>query len=627
MRTATEIQHKVELLTKAYRERDNRWRDVRSVRKGRLEDVFPGVKSETFPKPIIGNFINQVARDLTEVIAPLPAFNCASSTMTSDRARTFADKRTKIVSHYMENSEVDVQMYTAVDQYLTYGMMVALLEPDFDERMPRIQFEDPYNGYPEYDRWSRLTSYTKKFKKPGWLLAEEFPEYAGKFLRDPTGRDIGEQDVEVIRYIDVDQWMLLLPGSPQPGFSGQRIPTVLVRTPNLLDSIPVEVTRKPGLDYDSQVGQFDEVIWIQIARDIMAKLNVEAVYKSVQAPIALPPDVQDFALGADAVIRTANPEKIRRIPIDLPQGAMAESQLLDKDMHDAARYPAGRSGNPEASVITGRGIQALMGGFDTQIKAAQTNFTRTYKRIVARCFEMDEKLWPNVDKEIRGQVNGAAFKMTYRPSKDIDGDHTCDVSYGFMAGLDPNRALVMMLQLRGDKEISRDTVQRSMPFGIDVGDEQRKIDIEELRDAIKQGIYQYASTIPQMAQMGADPGEALGKLAGMISAIEKGRTIEDAILKLFPPPEPKPEGEAPTEEAAAANPLEALLGGAAAGGGGAPPELGGGGGGGGGPFSEVAPGQAQMGPGGRPDLQQMLAGLSSSGKPQLSASVMRRMPA
>lgn len=627
MLSAIEISHKYELLLKQHRERDSRWRDVRSVRKGHLEDVFPGVRSETFPKPIVANFINQVARDLTEVIAPLPAYNCASSTMTSDRARSFADKRTKIVAHYMENSEVDVQMYTAVDQYLTYGMMVALLEPDFDDKIPRIQFEDPVNGYPEYDRWCRLVSYTKKFKKPGWILAEQFPEHASKFLRDPTGRDIGEHDVELIRYIDVDQWLLFLPGSPQPGFSGQRVPTVLVRTPNLLDHIPVEIARKPFLDYDSQVGQFDEVIWIQIARDIMAKLNIEAVYKSVQAPIALPPDVQDFALGADAVIRTANPEKIRRIPIDLPQGAMAESQLLDKDMHDAARYPAGRSGNPEASVITGRGIQALMGGFDTQIKTAQTGLTRMFKRIIARCFEMDEKLWPNVDKEIRGQVNGAAFKMTYRPSKDIDGDHTCDVSYGFMAGLDPNRALVMMLQLRGDKEISRDTVQRSMPFGIDVGDEQRKIDVEELRDAVKQGIYQYATTIPQMAQMGQDPGEALGKLAGMIGAIEKGRTIEEAILKLFPPPEPKPaEAAAGAEAAGPPNPLEALLGGGGGGGAAAPPEAMGGGGGGG-PFGEVAPGQAQMGPGGRPDLQQMLAGLSASGKPQLSASVMRRMPA
>jgi hypothetical protein len=607
-------------LKRRNRERDQRWLDIRAVRKGHLEQVFDGVESEMFKKPIIANLVDLAARDLTEVIAPLPAFNCMSSSMTTDKARAFADKRTKIAVHYVEHSEVDVQMYTSVDQYFTYGMMVALMEGDFEEQMPHIQFEDPMGGYPEYDRWGRLVSYTKRFLKPGWMLAEEYPEYAHKLTKDPSGRYIGDQDIEVIRYIDADQWMLYLPGSPNPGGSKQ-VPTVLARAGCLLKKVQVVVARKPTLDHDSQHGQFDEVVWIQIARDIMAKLNIEAVYKSVQAPMAAPPDVQDFPLGADAIIRTNNPEKIRRVGIELPQGAMAESQLLNADMHEGARYPQGRGGNTEASVITGRGIQALMGGFDTQIKTAQTIFTRMFKQIIELCFEMDEKLWPDVKKEIRGQVNGAAFKMEYTPSKDIAGDHTCDVTYGFMAGLDPNRAAVLMLQLRGDKEISRDTAQRAMPFGIDVDEEQKKIDVEEMRDAVKQGIYAYAATIPQMQQMGQDPGEGLAKIAEVISSRQKGKSIEEAILKMFPPPEPAAPGEAPQQPS---NPLEALLGGAAGGAPG-PPEAAGGGGGG--PFSQVAPGQAEMGPGGRPDLQQMLAGLSSSGKPQLSSSVMRRMPA
>jgi hypothetical protein len=41
----------------------------------------------------------------------------------------------------------------------------------------------------------------------------------------------------------------------------------------------------------------------------------------------------------------------------------------------------------------------------------------------------------------------------------------------------------------------------------------------------------------------------------------------------------------------------------------------------------VAPGQAQMGPGGRPDLQTLLASLGSNGQPDLRASVKRSVPA
>lgn len=605
MLTPAEVQSKYELLRRRNSERDIRWADVRAVRRGHLEEVFEGISSEMFPKPIVANFMDQVARDLTEVMAPLPAFNCSSSTMVTDSARKFADKRTKIANHYIECSAVDVQMMTSVDQYLTYGMMVALVEPDFEDKLPRILFEDPSGAYPEWDRWGRVVSYTKSFLKPGWMLANEFPEYAARLTRDEAGRDIGNNQVELVRYVDKDQWLLFLPGKDHP--------TILLSTPNKLGAVPVAIARKPHLDQETEKGQWDEIIWIQVARDMMAKLNIEAVYKSVQAPLAVPPDLQDFPLGSDALLRTNNPEKIRRVGIELPQGAVMESQVLNQEMHEGARYPAGRQGNIEASVITGRGVQALMGGFDTQIKTAQTIYVRMFKEVLKLCFLMDEKFWPNAEKQIRGQVAGAAFELKYKPSRDIKGDHTCDVSYGFLAGLDPNRALVMMLQLRGDKEISRDTVQRAMPFGIDVGEEQKKIDVEESRDAIKQGLFQMASSLPMMAQMGQDPGAELGKIAGVIKAIQGGATLEDAVTKVWPAPEPQPQ---PGPEAAGPQgPPE----GAPAG----PPGMGGGGG----PFAQVAPGQAGMGPGGRPDLQTMLAGLSSSGKPNLQAAVQRRIPA
>jgi hypothetical protein len=41
----------------------------------------------------------------------------------------------------------------------------------------------------------------------------------------------------------------------------------------------------------------------------------------------------------------------------------------------------------------------------------------------------------------------------------------------------------------------------------------------------------------------------------------------------------------------------------------------------------VAPGQAGMGPGGRPDMQTLLAGLTSSGQPNITAGVKRSIAA
>lgn len=164
----------------------------------------------------------------------------------------------------------------------------------------------------------------------------------------------------MIRYIDKDVQVLYIP---------ERKNLVLTEVRNRLGKVPVFVAERPGLDNQVR-GQFDDVMWVQLARARMALLGLEAVEKSVQAPLAVPQDVQQMTFGADAIIRTASPEKVRRVGVELPQGAFMESQLLEGEMRTGARYPEGRSGSIDASVVTGRGIQELQGGFDTQVKTA-----------------------------------------------------------------------------------------------------------------------------------------------------------------------------------------------------------------------------------------------------------------
>jgi hypothetical protein len=78
-------------------------------------------------------------------------------------------------------------------------------------------------------------------------------------------------------------------------------------------------------------------------------------------------------------MRSANPQGIRRVPLELPPGVFTESGVLERELRLGARYPESRSGNIDASVVTGRGVQALQAGFDTQIKAAQAQFVRSIK--------------------------------------------------------------------------------------------------------------------------------------------------------------------------------------------------------------------------------------------------------
>lgn len=590
--------------------RDGRWGDVKSVRDGQLELVYPDLASEAWPRSVIANFVNTAARDLAELMAPLPAFNCTAANMASEAARKSSDRRTKIANHYVQWSRLAKQELTACDQYNTYGMKVYYIEPDWEHKTPRIVAENPYGGYPEFDRFGNLVSYTRKFLKRARDLSVEYPELHAVIMSN--GRS-GDDMVEIIRYCDKDQVTLIYCDKHAHALSHVK---------HGLGTVPMAVALRPGLD-DEMHGHYDDVIWVQIARDYLAKLHIEATEKAIRAPLALPNDVGDVAYGPDATIRSASPEKIKRVGIDVPQSSFAEGQLLAKELRDGSRYPQGREGQIDASVITGRGVQALMGTIDTQIKAAQTVFADTFREVIRVCMVMDEKYWGGSTKTINGMAAGAPYQMTYTPRKDLAGDHSIDVSYGLMAGLDPNRWLVFALQAHGANLISRDTLMRHLPMDMDVMAEEARINVEDTRKAIMQAVFGYAQAISVVAQTGGDPAMVVAKITQFANDLQKGKTVEQAASHAFPlPPPPEPSGQTGPPGAPGA-PDQGGVPGQAGPPGGRPGEI---------PqglnASGLLQGVAAAGQpaGGRPDLQVMLAGLGANGKPQLGARVESRSP-
>jgi hypothetical protein len=563
-----------------------------AIRQGDIQQVFPGAFSEEYPKPMVANFIDVAARDVAEVIAPLPAFNCDTTDSISDRARKRADKRTMIVAGYRDSCNLQTMMYTGADRYLTFGMLAFIIEPDYENKRPMIRIDNPMNSYPEFDRFGKLISYTKRYQKTVRELINDFPEYESQIRTQYESRN-SERILEVYRYQDKEELVLFIP---------EKSNLVLERANNLLDELPIAIAIRPGVDSDeNQRGQFDDIMWVQVARARMATFQLEAAQKSVQAPFALPSDVNVIEIGPDATIRSANPEKIRRVGLEIPPGIFQETNELDQELRVGSRYPQGRLGQQSGSIVTGRGVEALMGGFDTQVKTAQAVLADTFRHVMRLCFKMDESLFGDVEKEVRGVTAGAPYEITYTPNKDIDGDYWCDVSYGMMAGLDPNRALVFGLQARGDKLISRDFLRRQMPWDMNVTQEEEKVEVEELRDSLMQAVASYANAIPQMAMQGQDPSKAIIALAAAIKGRQNGDAIEDVLAQAFAQqvsPQvaaPGQPGEAPSGE----------------------------------PIPQGMPqGMPQPPQGGQASsLQNLLAGLSSSGSPQLSANVARRSPA
>jgi hypothetical protein len=231
-----------------------------------------------------------------------------------------------------------------------------------------------------------------------------------------------------------------------------------------------------------------------------------------------------------------------------------------------------------------------MGAFDTQVKSAQAIFAAALRDVIAICFEVDEKIYPET-KTIRGVDSGSPYEVEYRPSKDIKGDYSADVRYGMLAGLNPAQGLIFMLQALSGGLISKDMAMRELPFTVNVTQELEKIEVEGLRASLLSSISALTQAIPQMASTGGDVSPIITKIAAVIKSRQKGLPLEDAVGDIFAPQQQVPPAGVPSTPVEQPSPVP----------GGAPA--------GGAPSPEGLAPQAPP-----PDLQTILSTLSGSGK-------------
>lgn len=600
-----QVVSRVKALRELHRLRDRRAEEVRAVRHGDFDAVAPNLFSDEWPRPIVANRIETIARHAAAALSPLPGVMCSSMNAKSDSARAFADKRTKIANYYLRRSRVQAQMQTGADQFYTYGLLVTSIEPDLGEKFPNIIIEDSIGVYPVWDRMGRTVEVAHVFRRQAVELMAEYPELARKLEKDLrlafTG---GDRAVDVVKYVSKDRIVMFVADAPD---------CVLVDIPNRLGKCTYVVTKRPGLD-DEIRGTFDDLIWVQLALHAMQVYTLRGAAEAVNAPIAVPQDVTEVNVGPGEVIRSMNPEQIRRVGLDVPQGAWVASESLKSELEYGSITPEALGGSIDASVVTGKGVQQLMAGYSQQIAMAQESLVGHWAQVIELCFAMDETYWPGEKKAIEGFEEGTPFRLDYVPSKDIAGDHTVTVQYGGIAGLDPNRGLVFLLQAQGAGLVSNDYVRRHLPSDINPAEEESKITVEQLRGSLMQGLSAYAQSLPMIVQNGQDPSEVIQKIAAAVEETQKGRPLEKVAAELFPPPEPDPMMAAGSPE----EQMAALMGGGGAGGDGLTPS---------GMPPGLRPGIATEGPGARPPLEMFFAGLNSSGQANLQAGVSRMSPA
>lgn len=593
---------KVKALRNKYALRDARNAEVEAVLEGNFDDVAPDLFSSEWPRPLVANRISVFTRHAGAALAPLPNLSCTVAKANSDSARRFAETRGKIVDNYFSQSLVQAQMQRRAGQFYTHGLIVTTVEPNFDEGGPQIVVESPANVYPVWDRLGRTSAVAMVFERNFLDLCAEYPEHETA-LKQKFGARRGGADpsktVEVVKWVDGERLAMWL----------ERDDTFVFHdVPNPMGKCPAVATPLPGSDGTS--GAFDDLIWVQLGLHAMQVYTMQGVAQAVNAPIAVGSDVIDVEIGPGAIIRANEPDKIRRVNLDVPQGAWAAQEYLSREVEFGAIVPEALGGSIDASVVTGKGVQQLMAGYSQQIAMAQESLAAHWKAVAELAFRVDETYFSNTEKQISGVNDSAPYSLTYTPAKDIKGDHSVQVQYGGVAGMDPNRSLVYLLQELGGEIVSKDYVRRHLPSDINATEEESKIVLEQARGSLVQMFSAYVQSLPEMMASGQDPSEIIARAVSVTEGLQKGEPIETLLAEVFPPPPPP-------EEQQAQDPMAEMLS--------AEQQAQGSGGGGG--LEGLRPGAlATRGPGARPDMSMLFAGTNASGQPNLQAGVSRMIP-
>lgn len=540
MDDAGRVTERIGALRRRHEHRDKVNAQVEAIRDGDYDKVAPGLFPEGFDKPLIANLVDVSARDIAESMASMPSINCQAAVGAPDAEQKRSEKRGAVAQYYVQHSRLEDQLTGGADRHNSYGFMAYIVEPDFEARCPFVRIGDTRTAYYSLDYRGRTREYAEVYRFNVMELCNRFPDQAPLIKAKWYGQPDPDLEVEVAKWYDADCQMLVCL-DPE---------VVLLSVENPTKRCPVRIVPRSSITSKGPRSQFDDVIWVQVARALVQMYTMNALERSVNAPLITPKDVNEVELGPFATIQTDNPQGVGYVPLQLAPGLFPQQQVLQQEQRVGSRYPEGRSGSMDASIITGQGVQALMGTFDTQVASFQRLNATALEDVIEMCFEMDEAIWPGVQKTVRIKDNGAPRKVTYTPAKDIAGEYAADVSYGAIAGLDPNRGLVFILQALAGGLVSKGTARRTLPMDLNIEKEEQQLAIEAMSDSIVATLAAFPQALPQMVLNGMDPREIATQIADVKKRLGKGEALEKIVTEVFAPKE---------EEEAPQDPLEAAL--------------------------------------------------------------------
>lgn len=431
--------------------------------------------------------------------AVLPSFRIPiHASSNRSQAKRGARKRERRIRQLWRKSNLSESAALFGADYAGAGYAVGMVwadfgEPDPAKRDPYIMRIDPRHVFLTKDNLGNITELLVarkiSLKELQAMWSKENPEYLDVFSKSK------DEDIEEWFWIDKDRFFYAVVDvgkGPNKASNAANRHVVLTDAPNELGFVPAAEAVRPTFDGQRR-GGFDQTIHILRTMQRLMLMTIHSTEEHSYPAVAGFDVANPEDFGPGAFMQLLSPEaKIDRLGPSAHFDVKDLIMRLGEEGRTQGALPQQLFGEPGASIVSARGINASMGSLDARLAVAHKQMEKLFSRLSGFLLAMDE-VYCDGEKTILGDETDDDEAESFIPSRDIGGAWTVDCTYGLGAGSDPANAEMRLQMHLGGRLISRETARHELPFLDDPDGEPLKQFREAMQDALITGVLQRAS--------------------------------------------------------------------------------------------------------------------------------------
>ena len=530
--------------------------DVRDRYNGDYVIPIPSMDDEPVLPPLtpalISENIDAVAQRAASV---MPFIGCPAIDGSKERgvrSREYADIRRRALAATWYQSRYKIKMRRAYRHLAGYATSCLVVSPDFEKGAPRIDIRDPLGVYPEpktYEDYDPPSNCAFIHGKSGDWLRARYPaarmENGGPVDSDDRAR---QELWDVVEWVDEEHMVIGIMGTRyshyKEAYPQHSSLMELSRSTNRA-GIPCVIT--PGrVTLDKIASSVSNVVGIVDLMSKMMALDIMATEKAIfpdryiigrsgQVPMIVGGEWKDGREGQVNILLDA--EQIGELRSTPDPSTNIAIDRLERNARISTGTVPQIGGETYGALRTGRGIDSLMGAaLDPRIQEMQEIMEAHLPYLNEAIFATYDGYFGNQKFAMFTGYAGDSSQVEFTPSEHFE---TYDnvVSHS-IPGADIQATTIQLGQLLGMKGISLRTFRTKHPYIDDAEAEGRRVDEEQLEEAVLASIQQQALSGQLPVVYVAKIEKHRKKGLDIFQAIEKAdKEIREEQATMAPPPE------------------------------------------------------------------------------------------